>query len=55
MWKAEHRLVAERGGLRYPSDLTDAEWALIRPLILQARSGQRAPLHAPSQIRAYAA
>ena len=24
----EHRHAAERHGLRYPSDLTDAEWAL---------------------------
>jgi hypothetical protein len=29
MWKPEHRRVAERRGLRYPKDLTDAEWALI--------------------------
>ena len=29
MWKPEHRRAAARGGLRYPSDLTDAEWALI--------------------------
>ena len=33
MWKPEHRRAADRGGLRYPSDLTDAEWALIEPLI----------------------
>jgi hypothetical protein len=25
MWKPEHRRVAERRGVRYPSDLTDAE------------------------------
>jgi hypothetical protein len=29
MWKPEHRRAADRRGLRYPSDLTDAEWALI--------------------------
>ena len=29
MWKPEHRRAAERHGLRYPSDLTDAEWALV--------------------------
>ena len=33
MWKPEHRLAADRRGLRYPSDLTDAEWALVAPLI----------------------
>ncbi len=31
MWKPEHRKAADRRGLRYESDLTDAEWALIRP------------------------
>jgi transposase len=41
MWKPEHRLAAERGGLRYPSDLNDAEWALIAPLIPPARRGGR--------------
>jgi len=25
MWKLEHRVAADRKGLRYPSDLTDAE------------------------------
>jgi hypothetical protein len=33
MWTAEHRRVAVRRGLRYPSDLTDGEWALIEPMI----------------------
>ena len=32
MWTAEHRRLAVRQG-RYPSDLTDAEWALIEPMI----------------------
>ena len=27
MWKPEHRRTADRSGLRYPSDLTDPEWA----------------------------
>src|SRR5215208_3893398 len=27
MWKPEHRAAADRRGLRYPSDLTDAECA----------------------------
>ena len=26
MWKPGHRLAADRRGLRYPSDLTDAEY-----------------------------
>lgn len=41
MWKPEHRLAADRGGRRYPSDLNDAEWALIAPLIPPARRGGR--------------
>lgn len=40
-WKAEHRRDLARTGLRYPSDLTDGEWALIAPLIPPARSGGR--------------
>ena len=30
MWKPEHRLANGRRGLRYPSDLSDAEWVLLR-------------------------
>ena len=41
MWTAEHRRAAERRGLRYPSDLTDAEWALIAPMIPPAKRGGR--------------
>lgn len=42
MWTPEHRRAADRRGLRYPSDLTDAEWALVEPLIPPAkRSGRR--------------
>jgi hypothetical protein len=29
MWKPEHRLTADRRSLRYPSDLSDAEWVLL--------------------------
>ena len=31
MWKPEHRRAADRNSLRYPSDLTDAEWAIVAP------------------------
>ena len=41
MWKPEHRLAADRRGLRYPSDLTDAEWALVAPAIPPAKRGGR--------------
>ena len=41
MWKPEHRATADRRGLRYPSDLTDSEWALVAPLISPAKRGGR--------------
>src|ERR1700760_3424531 len=41
MWKPEHRLAADRRSLRYPSDLTDAEWALVAPMIPPAKRGGR--------------
>ncbi len=41
MWKAEHCRAADGRGLRYPSDLTDAEWALIAPMIPPAEHGRR--------------
>lgn len=41
MWKPEHRQAANRRGLRYPSDLTEAEWTLLAPLIPPARRGGR--------------
>lgn len=41
MWTAEHRQAAARKGLRYPSDLTDCEWALIEPMIPPAKRGGR--------------
>jgi transposase len=39
MWTAENRGRYDRSRLRYPSDLTDAEWSLIRPLIPRAKRG----------------
>lgn len=41
MWTPEHRRAAARDGLRYASDLTDAEWALVEPMIPPARHGGR--------------
>lgn len=40
-WTAEHRRAADRRGLRYPSDLTAAEWALVQPMIRPAKRGGR--------------
>ncbi len=33
MWTRENRGLYDRKGLRYPSDLSDPEWALIEPFI----------------------
>ena len=41
MWKREHRLAADRSCLRYPSDLSDAEWAIVARMIARARHGGR--------------
>ena len=39
MWTIENRPRYNRDKLRYPSDLTDAEWAYIKPLIPPAKRG----------------
>ena len=39
MWTPENRPRYNRDELRYPSDLTDAEWAHIEPLIPPAKRG----------------
>ena len=39
MWTAQNRRRYDRSQLRYPSDLTDDEWAHIAPLIPPAKSG----------------
>lgn len=39
MWTNENRHHYDRSKLRYPSDLTDAEWAIIEPLIPPAKRG----------------
>lgn len=39
MWTDENRKRYDRSKLRYPSDLTDAEWALVEPLIPPAKPG----------------
>jgi len=41
MWTVEYRPRYDRSSLRYPSDLTDAEWSLISPLISPLESGSR--------------
>jgi transposase len=39
MWTAENRARYDRSKLRYPSDLTDAEWELARREIPRAKRG----------------
>ena len=39
MWTNENRGRYDRSKLRYPSDLTDEEWAVIAPLIPPAKRG----------------
>ena len=39
MWKAEARRTYDRKGLRYPTDVTDAEWELARPFVAVAHRG----------------
>jgi transposase len=39
MWTAENRPRYNRDKLRYPSDLTDEEWALVEPLIPPGKRG----------------
>lgn len=39
MWTVENRVRYNRDQLRYPSDLTDAEWSLVEPQIRPAKPG----------------
>jgi transposase len=39
VWTTENRGHYHRGGLRYPSDLTDEEWRQVEPLIPPAKRG----------------
>ena len=41
MWTQEHRRIYRREGAGYPSDLRDAEWARLAPLIPEASPGGR--------------
>jgi putative transposase len=41
MWTELHRKTYERVGARYPSDMTDGEWARLAPFIPAAKPGGR--------------
>ncbi len=45
MWTVENRARYDRSKLRYPTDLTDAEWALVRPLLPPQRPPTGRPRH----------
>ena len=53
MWTNENRAKYDRDHLRYPSDLTDDEWAHVAPLIPPAKRGgaQTRDRHARSRQR----
>jgi hypothetical protein len=39
VWTTENRPRYNRDRLRYPSDLTDEEWALVEPLLPPGKPG----------------
>ena len=41
MWTDENRCRCDQSKLRYPSDVTDAEWAVIEPCIPPSKRGGR--------------
>ncbi len=41
MWTDIARRRHSRAGLRYPSDLRDAEWVVLEPLLPPAKAGGR--------------
>jgi len=41
MWTNEHRARYGQAGTGFPSNLTDAEWARLEPLIPAAKPGGR--------------
>jgi putative transposase len=41
MWTEAHRATYRQSGLALPSDLTDAQWQCLEPLITAAKSGGR--------------
>jgi hypothetical protein len=41
MWTTQNRKRYDRSQLRYPSDLTDDEWAQVAPLIPRAKCPPR--------------
>jgi len=51
MWTQESRARYNRDHLRYPSDLTEEEWAVVAPLMLPPRATAAHRARAKSAIR----
>ena len=51
MWTPEQRVAADRSGLRYPSDLTEAEWAIVEPMVPPARQRRAADVYGAPLVR----
>ena len=45
MWTTETRIRHDRSKRRYPSDVTDDEWVLVKPMIPPAKRGGRKREH----------
>jgi transposase len=50
MWTIESRAKYDRRTARYPSDLTDEEWALVEPQLPPPRKGRRYPAPAQREV-----
>ena len=46
MWTEEQRAIYRRDEDRYPSNLTNAEWERLKPLIPEAAQGKKYVMHA---------
>ena len=47
-WTAEHRRAADRRGLRYSTDLTEAGWEFVAPF---TRGAKRGGWQQPTNVR----
>lgn len=50
MWTNENRAAYERKSSRYPSDLTDEEWAIVAPLMPPPRKARRHRVPATREV-----
>src|ERR687885_825064 len=50
VWTDENRARYDRRGQRYPSDITDAEWSILQPLLAVAQGCGRPRVHVLREI-----